>query len=77
MAFITREEFTFKNEKEKIDLAGPQGNAFYLLGRAKSLSNQLGIDWKEVENKMTLTDYQNLITQFNEYFGEYVDLIEV
>lgn len=66
------------NRKPTIDLAGPQGNAFYLLGTAKDFMRQLRYsedEVKEVMDLMKASDYDNLISVFNEYFGEYVDLI--
>jgi len=60
--------------KIEIDLTGPDGNAFVLLGYAKDLSKQLGIDYKKVEAGMTSSDYENLLNVFDKYFGEYVIL---
>ena len=34
----------FKPTKPIIDLAGPDGNAFMLIGKAKSFAKQLGLD---------------------------------
>ena len=45
----------------EIDLTGPDGNAFALLGRAKSLCAQLGIPFKPLSEKMTSGDYENLV----------------
>ena len=59
-----------------IDLTGPQGNAFYLLGAVKSLRNVLP-PWKtvkEVQDEMMSGDYENLIQVFDSYFGNYVIL---
>ena len=59
-----------------IDLTGPQGNAFYLLGIVKSLKNVLP-PWttvKEVQDEMMAGDYENLIAVFDSYFGSYVIL---
>lgn len=58
----------------EIDLTGPDGNAFVLIGFAKSLSRQLGKDTEDIVNRMTSSDYENLITVFEEEFGEYVTL---
>ena len=66
-------------EKQKtngieIDLTGPQGNAFYLLGTAKKLANQLGLDSDEILNEMKSSDYENLIQVFDKNFGSFVTL---
>jgi hypothetical protein len=62
------------NDKIEIDLSGPQGNAFYLLGVAKQLSKQLEFDYREIHAEMTSGDYENLIQVFDSYFGSVVDL---
>lgn len=55
-----------------IDLTGPQGNAFAILGLANQLSKQLGYDFTDIQNEMTSGDYENLLEVFDEYFGDYV-----
>jgi len=61
-------------KKRVIDLTGPDGNAFVLLGIAKSLSKHLDLDTSTVTSEMMSGDYENLITVFDSYFGDYVDL---
>jgi hypothetical protein len=60
--------------KIQIDLSGPQGNAFYLLGIAKQLAKQLEFDYSEIKAEMTSGDYENLIQVFDSYFGSFVNL---
>ena len=63
--------------KEIIDLTGPKGNAFYLLGTAANLMKTLEYTSTEAENVLTemrSSDYENLVTLFNNHFGEIVDL---
>jgi len=57
-----------------IDLTGPQGNAFFLLGTAKNLANQLDLDANAIMEEMKSSDYENLITVFDKYFGNLVIL---
>jgi hypothetical protein len=57
-----------------IDLTGPNGNAFYLLGTAKSLSKRIGLDFQKVSDEMTSGDYENLVNVFDKYFGSIVIL---
>ena len=67
-----------KEEKKEglieIDLNGPEGNVFVLLGYAANFCKQLGIDPKEVKEKMMSSDYENAVSVFDEYFGDYVIL---
>jgi hypothetical protein len=58
----------------EIDLTGPQGNAFFLLGTAQRLSKQLGFDTQKVLSEMQSSDYENLIQVFDSYFGSVVTL---
>ena len=57
-----------------IDLTGPQGNAFYLLGTANNLAKQLGLNGKEIVEEMKSSDYENLLQVFDNYFGNIVTL---
>ena len=58
-----------------IDLTGPQGNAFFLLGYAKKLAKQL--DFEDVDgllDDMQSSDYEHLIQVFDEHFSDFVIL---
>ena len=63
--------------KIKIDLSGPDGNAFMLLGRASSIGKQLGMSKEEIQEiltEMKSSDYEHLIKVFDDNFGALVDL---
>lgn len=57
-----------------IDLTGPEGNAFFLLARAETYGRQLGFDTEEIIEEMKSGDYENLVTVFDRFFGDYVIL---
>ena len=57
-----------------IDLTGPDGNAFALMGYAMRFAKQLGKDGKFITNEMMSGDYENLIEVFEREFGEFVIL---
>jgi len=57
-----------------IDLTGPAGNAFSLMGQATRLASQLGLDSEKIINEMKSSDYENLVEVFDRYFGDYVVL---
>ena len=57
-----------------IDLTGPQGNAFYLLGTAKNLAKQLDLNGLEIMEEMRSGDYENLLEVFDKHFGCVVTL---
>jgi hypothetical protein len=66
-----------QNREIVIDLTGPQGNAFSLLGMASDFAKQLG--WtKEERDKlredMMSSDYENLLRVFDKHFGSFVIL---
>ena len=58
----------------EIDLTGPQGNAFFLLGMTKKLATQLDFPQEFILNEMQSGDYENLIKVFDHYFGSVVTL---
>ena len=58
----------------EIDLTGPQGNAYFLMGMVKKLSNQLDLDGDDILNEMMSGDYENLIQVFDTHFGDLVTL---
>ena len=57
-----------------IDLTGPDGNAFVLLGKAQQLARQLGLDGNAITSEMMSGDYENLIKVFDREFGDFVIL---
>ena len=60
-----------------IDLTGPQGNAFFLLGAAGRLGNTLEYTKAEIDmilDEMRSGDYENLVQVFDNYFGAFVIL---
>jgi hypothetical protein len=61
-------------DKIEIDLTGPDGNAFVIMGIGSRLAKQLGKDWKSIQNEMMSGDYENLILIFDREFGDYVTL---
>ena len=71
-----------KSIKEKkqfpieIDLTGPDGNAFALMGYANRLATQL--KWEDkgaaLINEMMEGDYEHLLKVFDNAFGEFVTL---
>lgn len=58
----------------EIDLTGPDGNAFALIGIAGNLAKQLDLDKKKIQTEMMSGDYENLIKVFDKHFGEFVTL---
>jgi len=58
----------------EIDLTGPEGNAFNLLGRAKVFATQVGKDAKAITDEMMSGDYKHLIEVFEREFGGFVTL---
>ena len=58
----------------EIDLTGPQGNAFFLLGTASNLAKQLELDGSKIMEEMKRGDYENLLQVFDRHFGSFVTL---
>ena len=57
-----------------VNLDGPDGNAFALMGLAGSLATTLGLGGDKIITEMKSGDYKNLVKTFDEYFGSYVVL---
>ena len=63
--------------KNIINLDGPDGNAFALMGLAGSLATTVGYAHDEIETMLTRMksgDYKKLVKTFDEYFDGYVVL---
>ena len=72
MAILTKEP-----RKQVIDLTGPQGNAFYLMGVANNFMRNLEFTQEEAESiheELKSGDYEHLIKTFDKYFGNFIDL---
>ena len=67
-----------KSEMERrgleIDLTGPDGNAFVLIGYASNLAKQLKKDENAIKEDMQSGDYEHLVEVFDREFGDYVTL---
>jgi hypothetical protein len=61
-------------EMSVIDINGPQGNANFILGLAKKLSDEQGKNWNQIKKEMESGDYKNLLQTFDGYFGGQVEL---
>ena len=58
-----------------IDLTGPDGNAFALMGLANRLGKQLGLkEIPRILEEMQAGDYEHLLEVFDEHFGDFVIL---
>lgn len=64
--------------KPFIDLRGPAGNAFALIGNAQEFARKLGWTEDQIEhlvNDMQSGDYEHLVEVFDFHFGDYIDLM--
>ena len=60
--------------KIEINLLGPDGNFYVLLGIGGKLCKQLGKNSEMFTRRMYSGDYENAINTFEEYFGDFVTL---
>ena len=58
-----------------IDLTGPDGNVFVLMGKAKGFARDLDLDGNKIINEMMSSDYENAVQVFDKYFGSFVTLL--
>lgn len=61
--------------KRVLDLTGPEGNAYVLLGTANRWAKDLGLDGEKIHAEMTSGDYENLVETFDKYFGNFCTLL--
>ena len=61
-----------------IDITGPEGNAYYLLGVAQRLGKQIFDEERtaDILVEMRSSDYENLLNVFEENFGSIVTILE-
>jgi hypothetical protein len=67
----------FQESQREIDLEGPDGNAFALIGIFTNTAKQLDYssdDIKKFTDEMMSGDYTNLVKIFNDHFGRYFTL---
>lgn len=57
-----------------IDLDGPDGNAFFLLAKAKEYAHYEGTRASPITSEMCAGDYFHLVKIFDKYFGHFVVL---
>ena len=73
MSILTKDT----TKKPTIDLTGPDGNAYFLIGTAMNLMKQLDFTPEEADGvykEMKSGDYEHLIKTFDHYFGDFIDL---
>lgn len=66
-----------KVRRETIDLDGPNGNIFYLMGTAKAMcrSIRLSEDFSDkIIDEMMESDYVNALRVFDKYFSDFITL---
>ena len=67
-------EKTPTNDKIIINIDGEKGNAFFLLGTARTYAKDLSLDYNKILDEMQGGNYINLLKIFDKYFGDYVTL---
>jgi len=58
--------------KLELDLSGPEGNAFVLMGIAQRWAKELGLDSKAVIADMMSGDYEHLLSVMEKHFGDHI-----
>jgi hypothetical protein len=69
---MTIRKKTAKKGKIVIDLTGPDGNAFALMGMSKQWAQQLGLNHSKILDECMSGDYENLLAVMDKYFGNHV-----
>ena len=71
---MIKDKSEMKKRGLEIDLTGPDGNAYVLIGYASNLAKQLKKDEKAIKEDMRSGDYEHLVEVFDREFGDYVTL---
>ena len=74
---IAKNEIVIDQLRIVIDLTGPDGNAYVLLGIARRFYREMGRSTEEINQliaDMTSGNYENLIQVFDREFGDFVIL---
>lgn len=71
---MIRDKNEILTERIELDLTGPDGNAFVLMGYASKYAKQLDLDKNKILDEMRESDYDNLVNVFDKYFGNFVTL---
>ena len=64
-------------QKMEIALTGPEGNAYILMGYARTWGRQLGYSEHRIKciiDEMKLTNYEGLLHTFDREFGSFVTM---
>jgi hypothetical protein len=62
-----------------VDLSGPQGNAYALMGVARSIGRELNRPYneiKDVETRMMSGDYDNLVKVMYLEYGDFIQFVK-
>jgi len=65
----------YRTQKPQIDLKGPAGNVFCLIGIAAGYAKQLGLEWEPIKQDMISSVYEHAVQVFDSHFGDFVDLV--
>ncbi len=74
---MIRSKSEMEPPKLEIDLTGPEGNAYVLMGYARTWGRQLGWSQNKVDaliKVMMSSNYEVLVQVFDNHFGDYVTL---
>jgi len=61
--------------RDKIDIDGPHGNAFHLLGKARVYAKNYNLDPTPIIDEMMAGNYTNLLAVFEYHFDEHATLV--
>lgn len=73
MTILNKEDYD--SDGIVVDLTGPEGNAFVLMGYARRWAKDLSKDGNAIVNEMMEGDYDHLVDVLDREFGEYVTLL--
>ena len=73
MTILKKSEFS---QSIVIDLNGPEGNAYCLMGYAQIWSKQLGLNSEEIIEDMMSSNYEHLLEVMEKHFGSFITMLQ-
>ena len=70
MAILNKDQ---TRKKPVIDLTGPNGNAYAVLGICSKIARKLGLDWNSIQEDAMSGDYEHLLEVCQQHMGNYID----
>lgn len=63
-----------ENTRPRVDLSGPEGNAFFIISYSKKWCKDLNLDFSNIFGHWRKMHYDEIVALFCHYFSDYADI---